>query len=213
MAQAHRDEKAHAAPVAGAAEVTSEKHEESATCEQDRHHRHHGHHERYALFGTAETYPRYGGRAAPGTDADGPVSGLAGDLALPIGCAASALLIVALMLTDGRAHLWWCLGAFALLSALVAALGRMRWAPAVAAVCWLFFDGFIVNRDAELTWNPTGLESLAVLLFTGLTGAAATALAHAVRHGAPARHRWSLRVRLSRAAPPASAEQPVPRLP
>ena len=102
---------------------------------------------------------------------------LLGDLVLPVGYAAAALTAATLALGGGRSHLWFSTAVFAALTAGVAAqTTRMVWAPAVAAVCWPFLDGFLVNRQGELAWRSTDLAGFAVLLVAALAGAAAGAL-------------------------------------
>jgi hypothetical protein len=99
------------------------------------------------------------------------------DLALPVGYASAALVAAVLALGGGRSHPWFSLTVFAVLTAGVAAqtTGVVR-AAAVAAVCWLFFDGFIVNSQGELAWRSTDRTGFAVLLAAALGGAAAAAL-------------------------------------
>ncbi|MDF3289131.1 DUF4118 domain-containing protein [Streptomyces silvisoli] len=102
---------------------------------------------------------------------------LIGDLVLPVGYASAAVLAAALALGGGRGHPWFSMAVFAVLTAGVAAqTTRMVWAPAVAVVCWLFFDGFLVNRQGELAWRSTDRAGLVVLLVAALVGAVAAAL-------------------------------------
>ncbi|MCQ4041594.1 DUF4118 domain-containing protein [Streptantibioticus rubrisoli] len=99
------------------------------------------------------------------------------DLVLPVGYASAALAAAVLALGGGHWHPWFSLTVFALLTAGIAAqTTRMVRAVAVAAVCWLFFDGFIVNGQGELAWRSTDRTGFAVLLAAALGGAAAAAL-------------------------------------
>ncbi|MEU5213136.1 DUF4118 domain-containing protein [Streptomyces sp. NPDC020742] len=118
--------------------------------------------------------PRPARRPAPGR-------ALAGDLALPLGAVASALLATALLLTGRAAPAPITLGAFALLTLLVSALARPLVVPAVALVSWMFYDGFVVNRSADLTFGPSDRTALLVLLLVGSVGAGYAAVARAVR--------------------------------
>ncbi|MEU1624379.1 DUF4118 domain-containing protein [Streptomyces sp. NPDC020096] len=102
---------------------------------------------------------------------------LVSDLVLPVGYASGAVLAAFLGLVGGRGHLWFSVAVFAVLAAGVSAQARVVWAPAVAVVCWLFLDGFMVNRQAELAWRSTDRTGLAVLLVAALAGAATGAIA------------------------------------
>ncbi|WP_438485253.1 DUF4118 domain-containing protein [Streptomyces sp. S186] len=103
------------------------------------------------------------------------------DLVLPVGAAASAVAVTALLVTDEAAHLTLSLTAFALLTAAVTAAARLRLVPAVVLVSWMFFDGFVVNQRSELAWQPADRTSLWVLAAAGLAGAGCAAAARAVR--------------------------------
>ncbi|MFI0258417.1 DUF4118 domain-containing protein [Streptomyces sp. NPDC017056] len=121
--------------------------------------------------------------------------------ALPVAGVASALLVIGLMLGGGRAHPALSAAAFAALAAAVAALSRPGRALAAAVVCWLFLDGFLVNRGGDLAWHAADRVDLTVVLLSGLAGTAATACARALAPGSAARTAWSwLRTRRPRDA-------------
>ncbi len=102
---------------------------------------------------------------------------LIGDLVLPVGYASAAVLAATLALGGGREHPWFSMAVFALLTTGIATrTTRVVWALAVGMVCWLFFDGFLVNRQGDLAWRSTDRLGLTVLLAAALVGAAAGAL-------------------------------------
>ncbi|MFI9051039.1 hypothetical protein [Streptomyces sp. NPDC053427] len=127
-------------------------------------------------------------RAAPRTP---PVPSLARDLALPVGAVGAALLVAALLLTGEQTHASLALGVFALLTLAVTALARPRPVPVIVLVCWMFFDGFVVNGQAQLRWQPADRTGLLVLAAAGLAGAGSAAAVRGVRrhfaHCAPDR--------------------------
>ncbi|MEU9120902.1 DUF4118 domain-containing protein [Streptomyces sp. NPDC048506] len=111
---------------------------------------------------------------------------LAGELALPLGAVAAALVVTALLLTGGRPHTAVALGVLTLLTVLVAALARPLLVPAVALVSWLFYDGFVLNQRSDLAFRQPDRTGLLVLLLAGLVGAGCAAALRAVRrHSAP----------------------------
>lgn len=110
-----------------------------------------------------------------------PARTLAGDLAMPLGAVAAALLATALPLTGASPHTAVALAVFTLLTVVVSALGRPLLAPAVALVSWMFYDGFVLNRRADLAFGPPDRTGLLVLLLAGLTGAGCAAVVRAVR--------------------------------
>ncbi|GAA1915075.1 DUF4118 domain-containing protein [Streptantibioticus ferralitis] len=101
---------------------------------------------------------------------------LVSDLVLPLGYASAAVLAAVLELGGGRDHLWFSVAVFAVLTAVFSAQTRVVWAPAVAVVCWLFLDGFMVNSQGELAWRSTDRAGLAVLLVAALAGATTGAI-------------------------------------
>ncbi|MFD9123886.1 hypothetical protein [Kitasatospora sp. NPDC059571] len=94
--------------------------------------------------------------------------GASGALAL----AAFAVLVPALAAVGERHATAFALGAFAVLSAVLGAASRPLAAPLVGGAGWLFFNGFVVHRYAELAWGGTGTECARL----GLFAAAALAL-------------------------------------
>ncbi|MFE7318426.1 hypothetical protein ACFU7T_35810 [Streptomyces sp. NPDC057555] len=110
-----------------------------------------------------------------------PADALGRDLALPVGAAATAVVVTALLVTGQAAHLAFSLTAFALLTVAVAAAARTRVVPAVVLVSWAFFDGFVVHQRAELAWQQTDRTSLWVLAGAGLVGAGCAAVTRAAR--------------------------------
>ncbi|MFJ9418868.1 DUF4118 domain-containing protein [Streptomyces sp. NPDC101227] len=116
--------------------------------------------------------------AAPRTP---PPSSLARDLALPVCAVGAALLVTALLLTGEYAHTSLALGFFTLPALAVAALARPRLVPVIVLVCWMFFDGFMVNGQAQLGWQQADRTSLLVLAAAGLAGAGGAAAVRAAR--------------------------------
>ncbi|MFK0293838.1 hypothetical protein ACIQU6_25675 [Streptomyces sp. NPDC090442] len=112
------------------------------------------------------------------------------DLALPVGAAASAVAVTTLLVTGQATHFAFSLVAFALLTVAVAAAARPRVVPAVLLVSWMFFDGFVVHRYAELGWQQTDRTSFWVLTGAGLLGAVCAAAARAA--GTRRARRWGL---------------------
>ncbi|MFG2139694.1 hypothetical protein [Streptomyces sp. NPDC048650] len=120
-------------------------------------------------------------RALPRTP---PVPGLARDLALPVGAVGSALLAVAVLLLGGHAHTSLALVVFAVPTVAAAALARPRPVPVIVLVCWMFFDGFVLNGQARLGWQPADRTSLLVLAAAGLAGAGCAAAVRGARRHA-----------------------------
>ncbi|MGW1373728.1 DUF4118 domain-containing protein [Streptomyces sp. NPDC002446] len=110
-----------------------------------------------------------------------PVRTLTGDLAMPLGAVAAALLATALLLTGETSHATVALAVFTLLTALAAAPARPPLAPAVALVSWMFYDGFVLHRHAELAFRQPDRTGLLVLLLAGLTAAGCAAAVRAAR--------------------------------
>jgi hypothetical protein len=71
-----------------------------------------------------------------------------------------AAYVVGIVLTAGLApadathHTGIALGAFAAAAAIIGLNARPAAAPVIAVIAWLFFDGFLINRHAHLTWDP-----------------------------------------------------------
>jgi putative intracellular protease/amidase len=82
---------------------------------------------------------------------------------------AGAALTTVLVLAGGTRHLTFDIAAFAALAAVIGWRSRPT-AAACAALAWLFFDGFLAGRHAELRWH--GRDDVARL---GLLIAAAAA--------------------------------------
>ncbi|MGG2459487.1 hypothetical protein ACO0M4_06625 [Streptomyces sp. RGM 3693] len=125
-----------------------------------------------------------GRRTASGGRAVGavpPADELGRDLALPVGAAATAVAVTALLVTGQAGHLWLSLAAFALLTVAIAAAARPRLVPAVVLVSWMFFDGFVVHQRAELAWQQTDRTSLWILAGAGLAGAVCAAAVRGAR--------------------------------
>jgi hypothetical protein len=60
--------------------------------------------------------------------------------------------------------------AAAALSAITALIEDLRVVPPVAAIGYLLFNGFLVNRSGVLTWNPTSRWQLAVFVVAAAVG-------------------------------------------
>ncbi|WP_407288370.1 DUF4118 domain-containing protein [Streptomyces sp. BP-8] len=110
-----------------------------------------------------------------------PTRTLAGDLAVPLGGVGAALLATALLLTGQTPHTAVALAVFTALTLAVCALARPLLVPAVALVCWLFYDGFVLNQRSDLAFRQPDRTSLLVLLLAGLAGAGCAAAVRALR--------------------------------
>lgn len=73
---------------------------------------------------------------------------------------------------------WFTLGAYAVLCGLLGACSRPVAAPLVGGAGWLFFDGFVVHRYAELVWSGAGVElfRLGLLIAAALVASLPAAL-------------------------------------
>jgi hypothetical protein len=95
------------------------------------------------------------------------------------GAVAAGLAFVA----GGRQHPGLALAPFAVVVLLICARARPRAFPAVAAVAFLFYDGFVTGRSGDLAWHGSADGwRIAVLLAAGLAGAA---VGQAGRRGRP----------------------------
>jgi hypothetical protein len=119
-------------------------------------------------------------RVAPGRGADGASLCLAlsarhcwsASSGLLAAYAGSAAVTAVVALAGGTRHPAAALAAYGLLAAVVAASTRPAAAAGVALIAWMFDNGFIVGRHADLSWHGTvDARRLAILL------AAATAAA------------------------------------
>lgn len=93
-----------------------------------------------------------------------------GLLAAFCGAAATTVVVVAL---GGTRHQDAALAAFAAVTAAIAARSAPLAAPGIGITAWLFDNGFLVNRHADLAWHGTadGIR-LGVLLGVAVCGAA-----------------------------------------
>lgn len=104
--------------------------------------------------------------ARPGRRSYRPVVGrlpvsMSGALAL-VGGAALALVLAAVgELRPG----WFGLGVYAVFCALLGAVSRPVAAPLVAGAGWLFYNGFVVHRHADVVWSGTAVECERLGLF------------------------------------------------
>ncbi|MGW8376357.1 hypothetical protein [Streptomyces sp. ODS28] len=142
---------------------------------------------------------------------------LARGLAVPL-CAVCAALLAAVLGpyvdeaagAGGAAGHAWALAAFALPAAWGAAVGGPLRAPAASLVCWLFYDGFVLNSASELGWSHADRTALCALLAAGAagaTGALAVRALRAVRRARAARAARWVPVRPRR---PRTPRTPVP---
>jgi len=74
--------------------------------------------------------------------------------------------------------------AYGLLAAVVAAHTRPAAAAGVALIAWMFDDGFIVGRHADLSWHGAAdVRRLAILLAAGAMGSMLGSRIRAARQG------------------------------
>jgi hypothetical protein len=98
--------------------------------------------------------------------------------------AGAAVVTAVLVLATGVRHPAAALIAYGLLAAVVAAHTRAIAAPGIALVAWLFDDGFIIGRHAQLSWHGAAdIRRLAILLAAGAVGSMLGARIRAARHG------------------------------
>jgi hypothetical protein len=99
--------------------------------------------------------------------------------------AGSAAVTVLAVVAGGDRHPVAALAAYALPAAAVSLPARLAVTPAVAAICWLFDNGFITDRRAVLGWHGSAdLWRLGILL---AAAAAGSLLGAGARVRAPAR--------------------------
>ncbi len=84
---------------------------------------------------------------------------------------------VAAVVAGATRHPAAALVAYALLAGMICLGSRPLLVPAIAIIIWLFDDGFIVGRHADLTWHGAAdLRRLAILLAAAAGGSAVGAL-------------------------------------
>jgi hypothetical protein len=69
------------------------------------------------------------------------------------GYAGGAALTILLVLHDGTRCLGFDLACFGILAAAIGWWSRPAGAASAAVIAWLFFDGFLAGRHAELRWH------------------------------------------------------------
>ncbi|MFB7662574.1 hypothetical protein ACFC1R_01315 [Kitasatospora sp. NPDC056138] len=118
-------------------------------------------------------------RARPGSHWYRPVtSRLAPDMSAALGLVGGAALAGALAGVGELRPGWFALGAYAALCGVLGAVSRPAAAPLIAGAGWLFFDGFVVHRYAQLGWAGLGTElaRFAFLAAAALVGSLPAAL-------------------------------------
>jgi hypothetical protein len=86
--------------------------------------------------------------------------------------AGSTAITAVAALAGGTRHPAAALAAYGLLAAVVAASTRPAAAAGVALIAWMFDNGFIVGRHADLTWHGAAdARRLAILLAAAAAGA------------------------------------------
>jgi hypothetical protein len=134
-------------------------------------------------------YARPGGRALRPVLDRLPVS-MSGALAL-----VAFAVLTTVMAAVGERHAGGILlAAFAALCAVLGAVSRPSATPLIAGAGWLFLNGFVVHRYAELAWDGTGVECARLALF------AAAALAASLPAALPRRR---IRMQVVRVPDPA----------
>ncbi len=95
----------------------------------------------------------------PPPDAPPRARGRAPVLAWPWACIAGYLggIVVTIVLVNqgGTRHLGFDVAAFAALAAVIGWFSRPLGGASAAVIAWLFFDGFLVGRHAQLSWHGT----------------------------------------------------------
>ncbi|GAA2230924.1 MULTISPECIES: hypothetical protein [Kitasatospora] len=131
-------------------------------------------------------------RARPGSHWYRPVTfRLAPDMSMALGLVGGAALAGTLAGVGELRPSWFALGAYAVLCGVLGTVSRPLAAPMIAGAGWLFYDGFVVHRFAELGWAGLGVEPARFALLT------AAALAGSLPAALPRR-----RIRVTRLAPP-----------
>ncbi|MBT2400374.1 hypothetical protein [Streptomyces sp. ISL-100] len=104
----------------------------------------------------------------------------------PMVCAAafigSACLLPMLGVVGGLHHPAAALAAYCTLSLAVGLRAHPRAVPLAAAVCWLFYDGFIVHQQGELAWDGcTDVSRMGLLAGAFLLGTTIARASNALR--------------------------------
>jgi hypothetical protein len=76
-------------------------------------------------------------------------------MACVAGYAGGIVATIVLVNEGGTRHLGFDVAAFAALTAAIGWCSRPAGAASAAVIAWLFFDGFLVGRHAELSWHGT----------------------------------------------------------
>ncbi|MGK4581362.1 hypothetical protein [Kitasatospora sp. HPMI-4] len=106
-------------------------------------------------------------RARPGSHWYRPVTfRLAPDMSLALGLVGGAALAFALAGVGELRPSWFALGAYAALCTALGTASRPPAAPLIAGAGWLFYDGFVVHRYAQLGWAGLGTELARFALLT-----------------------------------------------
>ncbi|MBM7170167.1 DUF4118 domain-containing protein [Streptomyces sp. G44] len=96
--------------------------------------------------------------------------------------AGSAGLLPVLGLTGGLHHPAAALAAYCALTAVVSAHAHLHAVPLIAAVCWLFYDGFVIHQQGELAWDGLAdVHRMGLLISASLLGTATARLHRALR--------------------------------
>jgi hypothetical protein len=115
---------------------------------------------------------------------------LRSDEACLAGYAASAALTAVLVLGGGTRHLGFGIVAFTVLAAVIGWRSRSATAACTAVIAWMFFDGFLAGRHAELRWHGgADIARLGLLLAAAALASAARRLHARQLTGAAARQR------------------------
>ncbi|MGX1885122.1 hypothetical protein [Streptomyces sp. NPDC055287] len=109
----------------------------------------------------------------------------------PMVCAAaflgSACLLPVLGVAGALHHPAAALAAYCVLAATVGFRAHSRAVPLAGAVCWLFYDGFVVHQQGELAWDGlTDVSRMGLLAGAALLGTMTARAGHATRS-----RRWS----------------------
>jgi hypothetical protein len=98
--------------------------------------------------------------------------------------AGSAAVTAVIVVAGGTRHPAAAMVAYGLLAAVVAAHTRPAAAAGVALIAWMFDDGFIVGRHADLSWHGAAdVRRLVILLAAGATGGWLGSRIRAARRG------------------------------
>ncbi|MBT2526321.1 hypothetical protein J7E91_12940 [Streptomyces sp. ISL-99] len=95
----------------------------------------------------------------------------------------SAGLLPVLGLTGGLQHPAPALAAYCTLTAIVSVHAHLHAAPFIAAVCWLFYDGFVIHQQGELAWDGLAdVNRMGLLISASLLGTVTARLNRALRY-------------------------------